>query len=239
MAFYVSTGAEPRSCCRSRGRGRPGPAADQGHPQRQRSRPGAPGVGRRVRVAAALSGGDGRPDPAGTSSAVVVDAAPSTPPADLSRGAPHVRAGQRSAGTTATLHSLRHTAAYRMAEDPALALTDVQAVVGHAQLTHHSDLPHPPQGGRGPSGVGPPRLADPPSSRALTARRRTGIPAGDARGPLRPRPFVSVTSRKRPRSTSRSRISLRGWRRRPVPCPPVARHVGQQPASPNRNCWPG
>jgi integrase len=29
------------------------------------------------------------------------------------------------AGTTATLHSLRHTAAYRMAEDPALPLTDV------------------------------------------------------------------------------------------------------------------
>jgi len=41
----------------------------------------------------------------------------------------------RLVGTTATLHSLRHTAAYRMAEDPALPLTDVQAVLGHAQLT--------------------------------------------------------------------------------------------------------
>lgn len=39
------------------------------------------------------------------------------------------------AGVTATLHSLRHTAAYRMAEDPALPLTDVQLVLGHAQLT--------------------------------------------------------------------------------------------------------
>ena len=39
------------------------------------------------------------------------------------------------AGTSATLHSLRHTAAYRMAEDPALPLTDVQFVLGHAQLT--------------------------------------------------------------------------------------------------------
>jgi site-specific recombinase XerD len=38
------------------------------------------------------------------------------------------------AGTAATLHSLRHTAAYRMAEDPALPLTDVQFVMGHAQL---------------------------------------------------------------------------------------------------------
>ncbi len=43
------------------------------------------------------------------------------------------RVNQR-AGTSATLHSLRHTAAYRMAEDPALPLTDVQAVLGHALL---------------------------------------------------------------------------------------------------------
>jgi site-specific recombinase XerD len=40
-----------------------------------------------------------------------------------------------AAGTGATLHALRHTAAYRMAEDPALPLTDVQAVLGHAQLS--------------------------------------------------------------------------------------------------------
>ncbi|MFF5249261.1 tyrosine-type recombinase/integrase [Streptosporangium sp. NPDC000095] len=38
-------------------------------------------------------------------------------------------------GTSATLHALRHTAAYRMAEDPNLPLTDVQFVLGHAQLT--------------------------------------------------------------------------------------------------------
>lgn len=44
------------------------------------------------------------------------------------------RAGQ-AAGSTATLHSLRHTAAYRMAEDPELPLTDVQFVLGHALLT--------------------------------------------------------------------------------------------------------
>ena len=40
-----------------------------------------------------------------------------------------------ASGTDATLHSLRHTAAYRMAEDPALPLTDVQLVLGHALLT--------------------------------------------------------------------------------------------------------
>lgn len=39
------------------------------------------------------------------------------------------------AGTTATLHALRHTAAYRMAEDPTLPLTDVQLVLGHALLS--------------------------------------------------------------------------------------------------------
>jgi integrase len=40
-----------------------------------------------------------------------------------------------AAGIPVTLHALRHTAAYRMAEDPALPLTDVQYVLGHAQLT--------------------------------------------------------------------------------------------------------
>ncbi len=39
------------------------------------------------------------------------------------------------ANGSATLHSLRHTAAYRMAEDPALPLTDVQFVLGHALLS--------------------------------------------------------------------------------------------------------
>jgi len=38
-------------------------------------------------------------------------------------------------GTSATLHALRHTAAYRMAQDPAMPLTDVQYVLGHAQLS--------------------------------------------------------------------------------------------------------
>jgi site-specific recombinase XerD len=40
----------------------------------------------------------------------------------------------QEAGTAATLHALRHTAAYRMAQDPELPLTDVQLVLGHAQL---------------------------------------------------------------------------------------------------------
>jgi integrase len=44
------------------------------------------------------------------------------------------RACQKT-GSAATLHALRHTAAYRMADDPALPLTGVQAVLGHARLT--------------------------------------------------------------------------------------------------------
>jgi site-specific recombinase XerD len=44
------------------------------------------------------------------------------------------RVNQR-VGTAATLHALRHTAAYRLAQDPSLPLTDVQFVLGHAQLT--------------------------------------------------------------------------------------------------------
>ena len=39
------------------------------------------------------------------------------------------------AGSAATLHALRHTAAWRMAGDPGLPLTDVQFVLGHARLT--------------------------------------------------------------------------------------------------------
>ena len=34
-----------------------------------------------------------------------------------------------------TLHDLRHTAAYRMARDPQMRLTDVQWVLGHAHLS--------------------------------------------------------------------------------------------------------
>ena len=38
-------------------------------------------------------------------------------------------------GANWTLHDLRHTAAYRMARDPRLPLTDVQWVLGHAHLS--------------------------------------------------------------------------------------------------------
>jgi len=34
-----------------------------------------------------------------------------------------------------TLHSLRHTAAYRLARDPGIPITDVQWILGHISLT--------------------------------------------------------------------------------------------------------
>src|SRR5260370_1554085 len=38
-------------------------------------------------------------------------------------------------GANWSLHDLRHSAAYRMARDPLMPLTDVQWVLGHAHLT--------------------------------------------------------------------------------------------------------
>ena len=38
-------------------------------------------------------------------------------------------------GANWTLHDLRHSAAYRMARDPDMPLTDVQWVLGHAHLS--------------------------------------------------------------------------------------------------------
>ena len=38
-------------------------------------------------------------------------------------------------GSDWSLHALRHTAAYRLARDPGMPITDVQWVLGHASLT--------------------------------------------------------------------------------------------------------
>jgi integrase len=38
-------------------------------------------------------------------------------------------------GANWSLHDLRHTAAYRMARDPEMPLTDVQWILGHAHLS--------------------------------------------------------------------------------------------------------
>ena len=45
-----------------------------------------------------------------------------------------VRAGA-ALGATWSIHDLRHTAAYRMARDPGMPLTDIQWILGHAHLS--------------------------------------------------------------------------------------------------------
>ena len=65
VAFWSPRAPAPRSCCRSPRAGRPGTAADHRDPEGQRRAAGAPGFRGRVRVAAALPGRDGGPDPAG------------------------------------------------------------------------------------------------------------------------------------------------------------------------------
>lgn len=42
---------------------------------------------------------------------------------------------QEELGTAYTLHQLRHTAAYRMMEDPNVSITDVQWILGHSYLS--------------------------------------------------------------------------------------------------------
>ena len=89
------------------------------------------------------------------------------------------------AGGTATLHALRHTAAYRMAEDPALPLTDVQCVLGHALLTTTQIYLTPAQGGGDPPGAGPSRRADAAGRRTGPAGCGSRVSARDAGGAVR------------------------------------------------------
>jgi len=42
---------------------------------------------------------------------------------------------QQLLGTNWSIHDLRHTGAWRMAQDPEMSLTDVQWVLGHAHVT--------------------------------------------------------------------------------------------------------
>ena len=42
---------------------------------------------------------------------------------------------QAALGSNWSLHDLRHSAAYRMANDPGMSLVDVQWVLGHAHLS--------------------------------------------------------------------------------------------------------
>jgi site-specific recombinase XerD len=90
-------------------------------------------------------------------------------------------------GANWTLHDLRHTAAYRMARDPEMPLSDVQWVLGHAHLSttqlyvtapvedviasvlgHHARRAHGPTA---PAGEAEPRLRYRPESLDILFRR--------------------------------------------------------------------
>ncbi|MEJ8650717.1 site-specific integrase [Streptomyces sp. MS1.AVA.3] len=77
-------------------------------------------------------------------------------------------------GSNWTLHDLRHTAAYRMARDPELALTDVQWVLGHAHLTTTQSLRDAPRSGRGRGARGAGRRRHCPATRTGTQGHRAG-----------------------------------------------------------------
>ena len=96
-------------------------------------RSAATGFPGRVRVAPPLPGPE-QGLVSGSRRAVVLDPATPVPPAQLPRGAGDVTRANAALGANWTLHDLRHTAAYRMAHDPEMPLTDVQWVLGHAHL---------------------------------------------------------------------------------------------------------
>ncbi len=144
----------------------------------------------------------------------------------------------RLAGTTATLHSLRHTAAYRMAEDPALPLTDVQAVLGHAQLTTTQIYLTPRK-----EDVIRRVLAHHAEQTRLAAERvmpgaGTGLPARDARCPLRRGRLVSVAV-EQPNVVGQRRPAGGGRGGGSVPGPGIRDAVAGDTPVGRRRCWPG
>ena len=136
VAFWVSTGARASELL-----GATGGDADPGQQLITVIRKGnavhaaAAGVPGCVRVAAVVSGADGWAGAQRAGSAVVVDASAALPPAHLHAAYRMFARVNAALGANWTPHDLRHTAAYRMTRDPAMPLTDVQWVLGHAQLT--------------------------------------------------------------------------------------------------------
>ena len=137
VAFWVSTGARASELL--------GVTAADADPGQQlitvirkgtRALQPLPAVAGRVRVAAALSGADRRAGAVRSGRAVVVDVAAPVPGVDAIDAARAMFARANAAlGSNWSLHDLRHTAAYRMARDPQMPLTDVQWVLGHAHLS--------------------------------------------------------------------------------------------------------
>ena len=183
VAFYVSTGARaPASCCRPPRAG-PTRGAQLITVVRKGSRRDRRSCRRRPDAFVWLRLYQVEMDeqiPRGRTPPAVVDAARAVPAADLSRGAPDVRAGQR-AGRHDRDAAL--AAPHRRLPDgrgPGPAADRCAVRPGPRPADHDADLSDAPQGGRGPPGAGPPRRADPAGRRAGQPRRRR--PATGPRG---------------------------------------------------------
>jgi len=106
-----------------------------------------------------------------------------------------VRAGALL-GANWSLHDLRHTAAYRMARDKDVPLTDVRWILGHAQLTTTQIYTAPTSRGRDRERPGPSR---PPGGRPGRGRENRGgcrdaaLSARIAGGPFREARIVITT----------------------------------------------
>ena len=126
VAFWVSTGARASELLgATSGRRRPGTAADHRDPQGVAGAAAAARLTGCVRVAAAVSGADARPGPGRPDDPLWWTLR--RPFRQLAYHAAHRMFTRASAalGANWSLHDLRHTAAYRMARDPEMPLTDV------------------------------------------------------------------------------------------------------------------
>ena len=193
VAFYVSTGARASELLSATLAGvDPGRQVITVVRKGSRELQELPASHRRIRLAAALPGGDGRADPQGPPSATVVGIAPPGTAAHLSRGAPHVRAGERPGGHGG---DVAFAAAYRGLPDgrrPGPAAHRRSARTRPCPAHDNSDLPDPAQGGRDPPGTGPSRPADPAGG-----RRGRALPRRPATGPRRWTSCSATTHRDR------------------------------------------
>src|SRR5512132_1913672 len=110
-------------------------------------------------MVAALPGADERAYPAGPAPAVVVDAAPPGPAVDLSRGAPHVRAGEPEGWHCG---DAAFAAAHRRLPDGRRPGAAAHRRAGRARARlagHYADLPDAARRRGDPAGAGSPRRA--------------------------------------------------------------------------------
>src|SRR5690242_3061465 len=181
VAFYVpARGAGVGVAVGDPERGGSGAAADHRGPEGDPGGAATARLGRCVRVAAAVSGADGRLAASRGRAAVVVDAAAAVPAAGLSRGAPHVRAGRRGGGHR---RDAARAAAYRGLPDGCRsgAAAHRRAVrAGPRPADHHTAVLDAPQGGGDPPGAGSSQRAGPPGPAAGPPRPGTRLPARDA-----------------------------------------------------------